>query len=277
MDFCDVDSDKWAQYARESRFLTRFIYHLESRRLLNYEILVNRTFDHSIFVSQPERMLFQSLFPSARHVHTISNGVDYDYFSPAFAGPNDAEQLNRENGPMLLFTGAMDYHANVDGVSWFANEVFPTIRSRHPDSVFYVVGSKPVSQVRELARRPGIHVTGYVEDVRPYYLQADVCVIPLRLARGVQNKVLEALSMAKPVVATSRANEGIGAISEKHLVIQDSTLGFQEAILAILRSRSKGESLGRNGREFICAKYDWNQNMIRFENLLSYREDIQTC
>ena len=279
MDFCDVDSDKWRQYAQETRFPMRFFYSLESRRLLQYETRVNQAFHHSVFVSQPETELFKGLCPDAKNVHTVPNGVDYEYFSPDYAEPNkpnkpnEPNELNKLNKPNLVFTGAMDYHANVDGVLWFANEVFPGILDHYPEALFYIVGSKPAPQVKELAQRPGIHITGFVDDVRPYYKKADVCVIPLRLARGVQNKVLEAMSMGRPVVATSRANQGILADSGKHLMIEDTPTGFQHTVLSLLAYREKAESLGWRAREYVRENYDWDRNMSGLEAMLVWRPD----
>lgn len=266
MDFCDVDSDKWRQYAGESRFPKCLLYGVESRRLLKYEMRVNQVFDHSLFVSRPEAELFTRLFPGAKNVRTVSNGVDYGFFSPDFDG---AVPSAGSKGSVLLFTGAMDYPANVDGVVWFAEKVFPGIRSRRPDTAFYIVGSRPAPRVRSLAERPGIHVTGFVQDVRPYYAQADVCVIPLRLARGVQNKVLEAMSMGRPVVATSRANQGILAVPGHHLIVRDSVPGFRDAVLSLLENRDQKEALGRQARAFVCSHYDWDRNMAGLEACLA--------
>ncbi len=273
MDFCDVDSDKWTQYAAEADFPMRFVYTLENRRLLRYEMRVNRAFDHSVFVSEPEAKLFKALFPDAGNVHTVSNGVDYEYFSPDSIVSGLPDDLNAPDAPKLVFTGAMDYHANVDGVLWFANEVFPGILNHYPKALFYIVGSNPAPQLTELAERPGIRVTGFVDDVRPYYRKADVCVIPLRLARGVQNKVLEAMSMGRPVVATTKANQGILAHSGKHLMIEDTPTGFQRTVLSLLADRDKAETLGRRAREYVRGKYDWDRNMSGLEALLERRPD----
>jgi len=266
MDFCDVDSDKWRQYAAESRFLKRLLYGIESRRLLRYEGRVNRSFDHSLFVSQPEAELFADLVPGARNIRAVPNGVDHGFFSPSLDG---SARTREPEGPVLLFIGAMDYHPNVDGVAWFADEVFPAIRSRRPAAVFTIVGSRPSPKVRALGERSGIRVTGFVEDVRPYYAQADVCVIPLRLARGVQNKVLEAMSMALPVVATSRANQGIRATSGEQLIIRDEAAGFREAVLSLLENPAEGFSMGRRARAFVRAHFDWDRNMSGLEACLA--------
>ncbi len=266
MDFCDVDSDKWRQYASESRFPKRWLYAIESRRLQRYEGRVNRSFDHSLFVSTPEADLFTGLFPGARNIRTVPNGVDHGFFSPSLHG---SARTRDPEGPVLLFTGAMDYHPNVDGVAWFAEEMFPAIRSRRPGAVFTIVGSRPAPKVRALGEQPGIRVTGFVEDVRPYYAQADVCVIPLRLARGVQNKVLEAMSMALPVVATSRANQGIRATSGEELIIRDDAAGFREAVLSLLESPAEGFSMGRRARAFVRAHFDWDRNMSGLEACLA--------
>ena len=291
MDFCDLDSDKWLQYSQRSRFPLNLVYKVEHKRLFKYEKRINQLFDHSVFVSNQEANLFQSLFPKARNISVIPNGVDYNYFSPeastqqTFTPLSGSNLLNRgnklnklnkpnkpnkpqQNGPILLFTGAMDYHANVEGVTWFCSEILPLIKRNFPKSQFHIVGSNPHHKVRDLANRSGIKVTGFVEDIRPYYQAADVCVIPLRLARGVQNKVLEAMAMGKAVVATSKATEGIQAVPEEHVLIEDTVDGFFNAVLRLFKDHSLRKRLGAMARELVMAKYDWSTNMKKLENFL---------
>lgn len=272
MDFVDVDSDKWRQYADESSVPVKLIYWLESKLLVKYEKKINNGFDYSVFVSQPEAELFLRLNPAAKRVKAIPNGVDHVYFSPRSEGASSAAVLNPpvsgSKTPVLLFTGAMDYHANVDGVMWFCNEIFPLIRRENPSAEFYVVGSNPTPEVKRLAEKPGVKVTGFVEDIRPYYRVADVCVIPLRLARGIQNKVLEAMSMAKLVVTTSKALEGIGAMPEEHVLVADDAREMAASVSQLLRSEDKRKLLGQKAREFVVSRFDWSVNMRMFEDLL---------
>ncbi|MBW8897819.1 MAG: TIGR03087 family PEP-CTERM/XrtA system glycosyltransferase, partial [Massilia sp.] len=209
VDFCDVDSDKWRQYADQKSWPMNWLYRYEARQLLAYERRVARDYDASLFVSAPEADLFRQLAPeSTAKIGHFSNGVDTDYFSPdqPHADPYPAGER------ALVFTGAMDYWPNVDAVQWFAADIFPALRERFAGLKFYIVGSRPAPAVQELARLPGVVVTGTVPDVRPYIAHAAVSVAPLRIARGIQNKVLEAMAMATPVVVSPQALEGIDAV-----------------------------------------------------------------
>ena len=266
MDFCDLDSDKWLQYSRQQRFPVNLFYRIEHRRLLKYEKKINEYFDYSVFVSEQESDLFSRSHPGARDVSVIPNGVDSEYFAPqALSLKPSALSLKT---PVLLFTGAMDYYANMDGVTWFVDKIFPRIKQEWPKCQFYIVGSNPHSKVRNLERISGVSVTGFVEDTRPYYNAANVCVIPLRLARGVQNKVLEAMAMEKAVVATSKAIQGIDAIPKEHALIEDTREGFSRAILTLLRVPRLRKGLGERARAFVKANYTWPTHMKKFETLL---------
>ncbi|MDD5272029.1 MAG: TIGR03087 family PEP-CTERM/XrtA system glycosyltransferase, partial [Methylovulum sp.] len=202
VDFVDVDSDKWRQYADKKNGFARWIYQREAQYLLAYERQLAGWAKTSLFVSEQEAALFKTLAPEASaKVGFVNNGVDTDYFSPDhfYVSPYPPAQ------DVLVFTGAMDYWANVDAVVWFATQVFPLLQGRYPQLCFYIVGSKPAKAVLELAGNPAITVTGRVDDVRPYLAYARLAVAPLRIARGIQNKVLEAMAMAKVVVATTAA------------------------------------------------------------------------
>ncbi len=270
MDFCDVDSDKWRQYASEARLPMKIIYGLEQRRLLAYEIQVNKCFDCSIFVTAQEADLFRGFFPAVRELAVIQNGVDFDYFKPANEPTPDAGSLGGGTArPTLVFTGAMDYHANVDGVTWFAKEIWPVLKQRFPDLQFFIVGSKPTQAVQSLGQLAGIEVTGFVDDIRDYYRIADVCVIPLRLARGVQNKALEAMAMGRAVITTSKANVGIRAKDNEHLLVADTPEEFIRNIALLLQDHQKGETLGKQARAFVTENFDWSRNMAKLDQLLN--------
>ena len=263
MDFCDLDSDKWLQYARKSYFPLNIIYGIENNRLLKYEKIINQRFDHSVFVSWQESDLFFQRYPQAKNVSAIPNGVDHEYFKPQTPNPEP-----RIPNPVLLFTGAMDYHANAEGVAWFCKDVYPIIKRDLDKTEFYIVGSNPIPKVKALADNNGIRVTGYVEDIRPFYQKADVCVVPLRLARGIQNKILEAMAVGKAVVATSMAAEGIAANPGEHLLIENTPNGFAHAITFLIKNRETASKIGSNARKFVVEKHNWSKNMKKFEDLL---------
>ncbi len=268
MDFCDVDSDKWRQYAEQSRFPLDLLYRLEHERLAAYERRIQGTFDHSILVSADEAALFHKICPEADNLSVIPNGVDHDFFSSA-AMDGHPPVATTAAAPVIVFTGAMDYHVNVSGVLWFVSEVWPLLRRIYPDLSFYVVGSNPADEIKELAGDDGITVTGFVEDIRDYYRLATLCVAPLHLGRGVQNKVLEAMAMGKAVVTTSRANAGVQGIHGDHLLVADTGADFCAAVERLLSDVPLRQQLGQAARDYVTAKFDWEKNMEQFERLLS--------
>ena len=262
MDFCDVDSDKWKQYSEKADFPMAMIYRAEFKRLLAYEKKINQEFDTSVFVSKNESLLFKSLMPSAKNVVSVSNGVDFDYFS----GLNNKSQT--VTPPTLMFAGAMDYYANIEGVTWFCSHILPKIKEKFPDICFTIVGSNPSPEVRALSKIDNVRVTGYVEDIREYYEKADICVIPLRIARGIQNKVLEAMAMEKPVVCTSAAFSGIKAEPGKHLLVEDREDAFAESVMTLLRNREYAQTLGRAARTMMKSEYAWDTCLKKLDEIL---------
>lgn len=263
MDFCDLDSDKWLQYAQKSHFPLNIVYKIENSRLLKYEKIINQRFDHSVFVSQQEADLLFQQYPQAKNVSVIPNGVDHEYFKPRTQNSEP-----RTQNPVLLFTGAMDYHANAEGVAWFCKDIYPKIKRDLGKTQFYIVGSNPIPSVKALADNNGLKVTGFVEDIRPYYHMADICVVPLRLARGIQNKILEAMAMGKAVVTTAKAAEGIAAKPGEHLVVEDTPNGFAHAVKVLIKNRETAKKIGSNARKFVIENHNWSKNMEKFEDLL---------
>ncbi len=265
IDFVDVDSDKWRQYASGHRFPMNRVYRREARTLLSYERRLAASADASVFVTDDEAALFRRLAPeSADRVHAIDNGVDTGYFSPERDYPNPYPA----GGINLVFTGAMDYWANVDAVNWFTESVFPRILETVPEARFVIVGARPVPAVRQLADRPGVTVTGSVHDIRPYLAHADVAVAPLRIARGVQNKVLEALAMARPVVATPQALEGLRHDATMQWLVSDEPAGFARLCQHVLCNPDRAE-WGGQGHEFVCRHYSWSEHVDRLVQLLN--------
>jgi sugar transferase (PEP-CTERM/EpsH1 system associated) len=240
-----------------------WIYRREARTLLSYERHVAAMMDASVFVSNSEAELFKQLAPeAAARVWDIHNGVDVDYFDPTqeYPVPYAASEM------AIVFTGAMDYWANVDAVTWFAREVFPAVRQRHATAHFYIVGARPSNAVQQLSQAPGITVTGTVKDIRPYLAHARVAVAPLRIARGVQNKVLEAMAMARPVVVTPQALDGIRCQADREVVVAEGAAAFTDRVCAILRGTA--QSVADEARRRVVSDYSWESNLKRFEALL---------
>jgi sugar transferase (PEP-CTERM/EpsH1 system associated) len=260
VDFCDIDSDKWRQYAQQKSWPMSWVYRREADTLLAYERHVAKTTDASLFVSAPEADLFRTLAPeSDAKIGYFNNGVDTEYFSPARA----YERPYGEGERALVFTGAMDYWPNIDAVQFFAAEVFPQLLAADPSLRFYIVGARPAAAVQALAANPGVKVTGTVPDVRPFIHHAEICVAPLRIARGIQNKVLEAMAMARPVVVSGQALEGIDAVPGRELLLADGAAAFIATITGLLAQPDA--SLGAAARAKVESQYSWPANLARIE------------
>lgn len=261
MDFVDVDSAKFAAYAEEARGPMRLVYAREAKRLFAFEAEVAARAAASLFVSEAEAGLFRRQTGIAG-IRALANGIDSDFFDPAAAYPQLTMQ-ERGDGPMLLLTGQMDYRPNVDAVRWFASNVLPLL----PEARFVIAGRNPTAEVRALASQRVI-VTGAVEDMRSWLAAADVVVAPLRIARGVQNKVLEAMAMARPVIASPAAFEGIEAEAGRHLLICDDPAATAAAIKSLLADPGRGAELGRAARELVANTYRWEARLAPLRDLL---------
>lgn len=271
MDYIDLDSDKWYQYTRRTRFPLNLLYMMENRRLFKYEIRVNQSFHHSVFVSQREVDVLKEMYPKARNVSVISNGVDSDYFTPRSANYN-SKPVTLNTKPILVFTGVMDYFANEDGVKWFCNSVFHRIRAQIPEVQFYIVGSRPTKMVQKLSMIEGVTVTGFVEDIREYYWMADVCVVPLRIARGLQNKVLEAMATGNAVVATTNARDGLTAHEEIDIITADDEETFAQEVVSLLKDEQRRKEMGVRAVENINKNYLWDENLKKFDGLIQNKQ-----
>ena len=269
MDFVDVDSDKWRQYAKSTRGPMKWVYQRECKRLLAFDRRVAVKADASILVSDAEAALFRSLAPeSAAKTSGVANGIDCAYFSPAHTFPSPFTGA----GPHYVFTGTMDYRPNIDAVVWFAENIFPLIRNVNPAATFTIVGNKPAREVQALTKHDHVSVTGRVPDVRPYLSHASVVVAPLRLARGVQNKILEGMAMAKPVVTTPQGLEGIDARDGVHLLVATTEDSF--AAQAIEAATPRYASLGGAARELMDKSYSWSGRLSTLDGILRSRSNI---
>ncbi len=260
MDMVDVDSDKWAQYAPTKSWPLSWLYRREAVKLAEWENQAARTFNATFLVSRAEAGLLQAHAPDAAdRIHWFENGVDASYFSPEHDLPNPYPK----GIVPIVFTGAMDYWPNADAVRWFAETVFPHVRAAVPDAAFYIVGSHPMQTVQQLGRIPAVTVTGTVPDVRPYLKHAACAVAPLRLARGVQNKVLEAMSMARPVVASPQATQGISAQVGLDLLEAGDEQGFAKHVIGVCQGSYP--DLGQHGRARVLQAYDWENNLSQLD------------
>ncbi len=260
LDMVDVDSEKWTQYAATQRWPLSWVYAREGRRLAEWEARVAQAFDATLLVSEHEAALLQQRVPRARHrIGAFENGVDAAYFSPARDYPNPYPAGVQG----VVFTGAMDYWPNIDAVTWFAERIFPAVRDAAPDAQFTIVGSRPAEAVLALARQPGVVVSGSVPDVRPWIAHAACAVAPLRIARGVQNKVLEAMAMARPVIASPQAAEGIRAEAGRDYILARGEADFAHAVLAQL----KAAVAAAQARQCILDNYDWSRNLSMIDPL----------
>lgn len=263
LDMVDVDSAKWEQYARFARPLLRPVYALEAKRLRAYETALAKRFKKIVLATANELRLYQSFAPDAPAV-AIPNGVDLDHFRPL--------DLPKSEAPLLVFTGQMDYFANIDGVAFFAREVLPLLRRRHPDLEFVIVGRSPTPAVRALGELPGVSVTGAVGDVRPFLARAWVFVAPLRIAQGVQNKVLEAMAMDVPVVCSDRVLAGLadgGFRHDRDLLVAETPGDFAGCVTALLEDAEARARLAECARQRLAVAYRWSTNLDRFEEILA--------
>jgi sugar transferase (PEP-CTERM/EpsH1 system associated) len=263
VDLVDIDSEKWRDYSIRTEGLKSRLYALEWKRLRRYEYEIVSRFAGAVVTTRREAALLDELdeFTRRARLHVITNGVDLDYFQPA-------DQPMESSPPRLVFTGVMDYYANVEGVRYFIEEIFPLVRAREPRAEFFIVGSKPTDEVKTLGLRDGVTVTGFVEDVRPYLHSATVCVMPLRIARGVQNKALEAMASGKAVVATPEAVAGLRVVNDEHLLVGGDPRSFAEAVVEVIRDERLRLRLGSRARVFVETEHDWKPVLQKLTQLV---------
>jgi sugar transferase (PEP-CTERM/EpsH1 system associated) len=249
VDLVDVDSQKWYDYAAAARGPRAWLYRTEGRRLRRLECRLAARARAVTLVSEAEVELFRRFCPS-EEAHAVTNGVDLDYFrphSPALA----------EEG--CVFVGALDYRPNVDGVCWFVREVWPSVHRRRPGARLRLVGRRPAPEVLTLGRVPGVEVVGQVPDVRPHLAWAAVAVAPLRIARGLQNKVLEALAMRKPVVASPQALAGLRERLDLPALTATSPAEWVGHLDRLLGDEGLRRQLGAAGRRYAEAHHSWGR------------------
>jgi polysaccharide biosynthesis protein PslH len=262
VDLVDVDSQKWFDYAAVSRRPLSWLYGAEGRRLRRLEASLPSWARAVTLVSEAEADLYRA-FSMPGEVRAVSNGVDLEYFRPQ---PRHAVE------PACVFVGALDYRPNVDAVSWFCTEVWPEVRCRRPLAEVWLVGRRPTPVVQRLGEAPGVRVVGQVPDVRPYLARAACAVMPLRLARGLQNKVLEALAMGKAVVASPPALAGLNRRLDAPVLTAASPTEWVDRVVRLLDNEALRRQLGALGRTYVEEHHRWDTCLEPFESLLGLSE-----
>lgn len=269
-DFVDVDSAKFEAYAARKGGPIGWIDARESRLLRAEEVRLAARSAVSLLISQAEADLFASRLPANLQdrveVQVLGNGIDSMTFDPALIGP-EVRMLDCP-GPRLIFTGQMDYAPNVAAAKRVIERILPFIRQDLPDATFHIVGRNPTAELLDHDGKHGCHVWGRVNDIRPWLKAADLALIPLDIARGVQNKVLEAMSMALPVVLTSGAATGIGARDGEHFVIAESDAALAAAALTLLRDHRRATKKAAAARRFVTENASWQSALSHLPDLL---------
>jgi sugar transferase (PEP-CTERM/EpsH1 system associated) len=257
-DLVDIDSDKWTQYAAFTRFPFSAVYRREGKALRRYEQMVCARSSSVVVTTEREARLARQISPG-EHVHVIPNGVDADYFRPSAVQPDE---------PVAGFTGDMSYFPNQKAVAYFAREVLPRIHRSLPAARFLIVGRNPSTTVRRLADLEGVEVTGFVPDVRTHLARMRVFVAPFSIAAGIQNKILEAMASGVPVVATTRAAQGLAPETAAAVEIADDPATMAVKVLQLLHNPELAGEKGREGRRRVAAEYDWQRSLDRLVRLV---------
>ncbi len=267
IDLCDVDSAKFENYASAGQRV--WLNAREGRLLAREEERLARRADATILISENEADLFTSRLqaPDLADVRVIGNGIDAGFFNPSVSEPQ--AEIAKRTGPHFVFTGQMDYPPNEAAVCWAARDLLPVLRQTLPDAQFHVVGRNPTSKVRALGEVADVTIWGEVPDVRPFIASADCVLAPLLIARGVQNKVLEAMAMAKPVVLTPQSATGIDAVDGEHwLLCEAEPTAMAQRITALLADNDAASEMGSAARNFVLNHHDWSAMLSSLEELV---------
>jgi sugar transferase (PEP-CTERM/EpsH1 system associated) len=255
----ELDSDKWAQYEAFTRPPMKWVYGREARTLRKFEKELCTPMDMNVLCTPLEQRIFEEAVPGAPSC-VMRNGVDLELFNPDSNAPEPGH---------IVFTGVMDYFPNTDGCVWFAKEILPAVQLQIPGARFSIVGSSPTDEIKALGNLPGVEVTGFVDETRDWLARADLAVAPLRIARGIQNKVLEAMSMGLPIVGTTNATQGVDAQNGRDYIVADTVEGQVEAIVKLLQDRQEAQALGARARAFVEKNYRWDDVLAPLGKLIA--------
>ena len=258
LDFGDMDSQKWLEYAQYKPFPLSAGYRWEGMRLHAEERQLARRFDFCTATTRAEWETLKELAVDTPN-DWFPNGVDSDYFAP------DGESYDADT---VSFVGRMDYYPNQECMFEFVASTWPIIRERRPDAKLLIVGADPSLAIRKLGERPGVQVTGSVPDVRPYVRRSAAMVAPLNIARGTQNKILEAMAMGVPVVTSEVAAGGVDAVAGEHLFVAKDRAECAEAVLRLMADKSERARLAEAGRTRMLSNHTWRKSMQRLDGII---------
>jgi sugar transferase (PEP-CTERM/EpsH1 system associated) len=259
MQFAELDSSRWGQFARRSPPPLRWVYAIEEQRFFAYEQHIAHTFSHALVCTAAEQCDFERRISGAP-VSLVGNGVDLDYFR--------SKGIAKQSGS-IIFTGVMDYFPNVDAVVWFCDEVFPIVQQQIPEAGLTICGSRPVAAVRRLAKRRGITVTGRVPDTRPYMDRTEVFVAPLRMARGIQNKLLEAMAMGLPCVASTAVARGTAVPDGEGILTADNRDEFSKGVVRLLRDGAFRAEMAGKARAAAELTFRWETQLACLDRVVA--------
>lgn len=263
LDYMDAFSFGAKQRSIGGQVMLRPFYSLEEKLLRKYERRVYASFDHHVIISKQDRDRLP--LPYQKSVKVAPNGVDTIFFSPYESKKNWT----------VLFVGNMGYLPNVEAAEFLVNHVMPVVWQRHPEASVCLAGARPSRRVRNLARK-NVHVTGWVDDIRESYIQSDIFVAPMFSGMGLQNKILEAMSMAMPCVTTAIVNNAIGAEPGTHLVVGNSAQEIGGQVIRLIEDAKRAEEIGKVARQFVEKNFSWEEQNKLLELLISDKRTIQT-
>lgn len=260
----DLQESAWrsdTSVRRPDRWIGALYSYIQWQKLRRYERRLLPRFAGVVSVSDEDA---QSLsVDTGVQPLVLPNGVDTETLSPGAFSP----AADLAGAPSIVFTGKMDFRPNIDGVVWFVNDIWPSIRAEQPEAKFWIVGQSPAPAVQDLDAAEGVVVTGRVPEIEPYIAGADVIVAPLRMGSGTRLKVLQAMSLARPVVGTTLGCSGLGVVDGEHLRIADTAGTFATAVTSLLHRREVAENLAACGRRYVCEHFDWQVLVPRLEEL----------
>lgn len=266
MDFMDLDSLKWKQFASLKPWPLSLIYKREEKLLTKTEQEILKSFDASLFVSAEEVELLKANPDNKNKVHVVSNGVDANAYFRSSKKQTSADK------PQFLFTGVMDYFPNEQAVIWFAEDVWPLVIAKYPQAQFIIAGMLPSKKVQALAEIKGVVVTGFIEDILPYYQNADIMVAPFKVARGIQNKVLQGMASGLPVISSAAGAAGISCTDGVNILIAKTPEDYINAAVELLSNKLSYNNIQKAGRDLVVKHYSWDAKNAKLENILMGRQ-----
>jgi polysaccharide biosynthesis protein PslH len=256
LDYMDALSKGVGRRVEKVNLFLRPFFRAEHRRLVAYENIIFEYFERKVIISKQDRNLI--FHPEREQIAIIPNGVDTDFFKP-----NSPAEKSYD----LAFHGNMGYPPNIDAALFLANEILPIVLKKLPKTKLLISGASPAEEIKSLESE-NIHVSGWVDDVRETYRSAKIFVAPMRIGTGLQNKLLEAMAMRLPCVTTTLANNALGALPEKEIMVAENANALAESMIDLLTHEDKADALAEQGQAFILRNYDWKSKGEELEELI---------